>query len=178
MPSSPLGKLLVQNHDAVLEIAAQHHATNVKVFGSVARGEDDDRSDIDLLADFIGTNPLDPIAMAREVEDLLGVPVDVGGRVAPAATRGSTTRSHFTVTRKATARLEDIVEAISAISSHLTRGDLEDGLIFDAVRVRVIEVGQAVKHIDANLLVLEPDVPCSDIARMRGHCHSRISGSS
>jgi len=41
-------------------------------------------------------------------------------------------------------RLADIIDAITAIRSHLTRGDLSDGLIFDAVRVRLIEIGEAV----------------------------------
>lgn len=79
LPSSPLGTLLVTHRTAVLDIAARHHASNVRVFGSVARGEDDDRSDIDLLADFDeDANPLDEVAMAREIEELLGAPVDVG----------------------------------------------------------------------------------------------------
>jgi len=34
-------------------------------------------------------------------------------------------------------RLEDILDAIAAIRSHLQRGDLSDGLIYDAVRVRL-----------------------------------------
>ena len=71
------------------------------------------------------------------------------------------------MTRGATARLEDIQEAVRAIRSHMARGDLDDGLIFDAVRVRVIEIGEAVKHLDKNLLVLEPAVPWSEIARIR-----------
>ena len=78
MPSSSLGNLLVDRRNAILEIAARHHASNLRVFGSVARGEDGDGSDIDLLADFDGTNPLDQIAMAREIEVLLGVSVDLG----------------------------------------------------------------------------------------------------
>ena len=36
-------------------------------------------------------------------------------------------------------RLEDILAAIDAIRAHLTRGDLSDSLVFDAVRVRLIE---------------------------------------
>src|SRR5437867_4072172 len=37
--------------DEILEIAARHGARNVRVFGSVARGEDTERSDLDLLVD-------------------------------------------------------------------------------------------------------------------------------
>ncbi len=41
--------------------------------------------------------------------------------------------------------------AIGAIRQHLTHGDLSNGLIFDAVRVRLIEIGEAVKTISADL---------------------------
>lgn len=42
---------LRENRDQVLTIAARHGAHNVRVFGSVARGEDTERSDLDLLVD-------------------------------------------------------------------------------------------------------------------------------
>jgi uncharacterized protein with HEPN domain len=64
-------------------------------------------------------------------------------------------------------RLADIVDAISAIRSHLTRGDLADGLVFDAVRLRLIEIGEAVKLLDPKLIASEPDVKWSDAAGMR-----------
>lgn len=64
-------------------------------------------------------------------------------------------------------RLADIVDAITAIRSHLTRGDLSDGLIFDAVRLRLIEIGEAVKLLDPELLASEPDIRWSDAAGMR-----------
>ena len=64
-------------------------------------------------------------------------------------------------------RLADIIDAITAIRSHLTRGDLSDGLIFDAVRLRLIEIGEAVKLLDPNLVASEPDVNWSDAAGMR-----------
>ena len=46
----------------------------------------------------------------------------------------------------------------SAIAAHLSRGGLDDGLVFDAVRVRLIEIGEAVKDIDQTLLAKEPAV--------------------
>lgn len=49
-------------------------------------------------------------------------------------------------------RLTDIVEAGGAIRDHLSRGDLHDGLVYDAVRVRLIEIGEAVKGISPELL--------------------------
>ena len=50
-------------------------------------------------------------------------------------------------------RLADIQAAIDAIRSHLQRGDLTDGLIFDAVRIRLLEIGEAVKALPDDLLV-------------------------
>ena len=41
-------------------------------------------------------------------------------------------------------RLSDIQAAMDAIHSHLQSGDLSDGLIFDAVRIRLLEIGEAV----------------------------------
>lgn len=64
-------------------------------------------------------------------------------------------------------RLTDIVEACRAIEAHLGRGGLDDGLVYDAVRVRLIEIGEAVKDIDPDLLSTEPTVPWVDVAGMR-----------
>lgn len=41
------------------------------------------------------------------------------------------------MTRRDAERLADILDAIGAIRSHLVRGDLSDGLVYDAVRVRL-----------------------------------------
>src|SRR5450631_4141102 len=49
-------------------------------------------------------------------------------------------------------RLADIQAAIDAIRSHLQRGDLSDGLVFDAVRIRLLEIGEAVKALPDDLL--------------------------
>ena len=70
-------------------------------------------------------------------------------------------------------RLEDILAASRAITEHLRRGGLDDGLVFDAVRVRLIEIGEAVKAIEPALLAQEPDVPWIDVAAMRNHLAHR-----
>lgn len=64
-------------------------------------------------------------------------------------------------------RLTDIEDAVAAIRSHLTRGDLSDGLVFDAVRIRFLEIGEAVKAISPRLLATEPGIPWRSIAAMR-----------
>lgn len=63
-------------------------------------------------------------------------------------------------------RLQDILDAIDAIRSHVARGGLSDGLIFDAVRVRLIEIGEAIKAISPELLDNEPGHPWTDIDRI------------
>lgn len=71
------------------------------------------------------------------------------------------------MTRRDLERLSDIRDAVAAIRSHMTRGDLSDGLIFDAVRVRLIEIGEAIKALPAELVETEPTIPWADIAGMR-----------
>jgi uncharacterized protein with HEPN domain len=70
-------------------------------------------------------------------------------------------------------RLADIQAAIDTIRSHLQRGTLADGLVFDAVRIRLLEIGEAVKALPAELLDTQPAVPWSQIARMRDHLAHR-----
>ena len=64
-------------------------------------------------------------------------------------------------------RLEDILAAIDAIRAHLTRGELSDALVFDAVRVRLIEIDEAVKALPPEVLANEPDLPWAQITGMR-----------
>ena len=54
-------------------------------------------------------------------------------------------------------RVADIIEAIVAVQAHLDRGDLSDGLVYDAVRVRLID-GEAVKGVSEDLLATEPEI--------------------
>lgn len=70
-------------------------------------------------------------------------------------------------------RLADIQAAIDAIRSHLQRGSLSDGLVFDAVRIRLLEIGEAVKALPAELLDSQPTIPWRQVARMRDHLAHR-----
>jgi predicted nucleotidyltransferase len=75
---SPLGRLLVEHRERILAIAGEHRATNVQVFGSVVRGEDTPRSDLDLLVEFLPPlNLLTRFALIDDLERELGVSVDV-----------------------------------------------------------------------------------------------------
>ncbi len=70
--------LLRQKREEILCIAAKHGARNVRVFGSVARGEADEISDIDFLVDLEpGRSLLDLGGLQYELESLLGCRVDV-----------------------------------------------------------------------------------------------------
>ena len=71
-------KLLHEKRHSVLSVAAKHGARNVRVFGSVARGEAGPQSDIDLLVKMDeGRSLLDMSALVLELRQLLGVKVDV-----------------------------------------------------------------------------------------------------
>lgn len=77
------------------------------------------------------------------------------------------------MSRRDDQRLEDILAAVSVIGDHLRRGTLDDGMVFDAVRVRLIEIGEAVRAIAPDLLALEPDIAWVDVAGMRNHLAHR-----
>jgi hypothetical protein len=79
VPRSPLGERVVANRTAILAAAAGRHASNVRLFGCVARGEDNDTSDVDLLVDLDPeARPLDLLELGCDLEDVLGVKVEVG----------------------------------------------------------------------------------------------------
>lgn len=64
--------------EEILRLARKYGASNVRVFGSVARGEATDRSDIDFLVDFPPDYSLwDRIGLMQDLEELLGRRVDV-----------------------------------------------------------------------------------------------------
>lgn len=71
-------EVLKEKRDEVLRIAAKHGARNVRLFGSVARGEAGEESDIDLLVEMEpGRSLLDHAALLLDLQELLGCGVDV-----------------------------------------------------------------------------------------------------
>jgi predicted nucleotidyltransferase len=75
---SSLRGLVQASREQVLAVAARHHGNRVWLFGSVARGDDRPDSDIDLLVEFDCDSSLfDVMRMTKELEELLGHPVDV-----------------------------------------------------------------------------------------------------
>lgn len=70
--------VLSLHRSEIVKLAEKYHASNLRVFGSVARGEDRPGSDVDLLVCFDADATLyDQVELAEEIEGLLGVPVDV-----------------------------------------------------------------------------------------------------
>ncbi len=73
-----LNKLLQEKREDILRIAAKRGAYNVRIFGSVARGETDSKSDIDILVDMEpGRSLFDLGGLLMDLQDLLGHDVDV-----------------------------------------------------------------------------------------------------
>lgn len=69
---------LRNRREEILRLAAQHGARHVRVFGSVARGDADERSDVDFLVELEkGRSLLDLGGLLMDLQDLLGRRVDV-----------------------------------------------------------------------------------------------------
>ena len=63
---------------AIREAAKRFRSANPRIFGSAARGDDEEGSDLDILVDALpGATLFDLGALQAELEDLLGVPVDL-----------------------------------------------------------------------------------------------------
>jgi predicted nucleotidyltransferase len=78
LPDTPLGRRLRRRRRAVIDTAARRGASNVRVFGSVARGDESEHSDVDLLVDLGSDVGLVALAgLAREIGQIVGVDVDV-----------------------------------------------------------------------------------------------------
>jgi hypothetical protein len=78
LPATARGQAIHRSRRRMREVAARHGATNLRLFGSTARGEDGPDSDIDLLVHL--DRPLGLIGLARlqrELEEVLDAPVDL-----------------------------------------------------------------------------------------------------
>lgn len=69
---------LATKREQVLALAAARGASRLRVFGSVARGQDGEGSDVDMLVDVPpGTSLLEIVGLQLDIEDALGVKVDL-----------------------------------------------------------------------------------------------------
>lgn len=73
-----IDQLLRERRDEIKRIAARHGARNIRVFGSVARGEAGKNSDVDILVDAgPETSSWFPAGLVLDLEELLGCRVEV-----------------------------------------------------------------------------------------------------
>ncbi len=122
-------------------VLARDGLRNARVFGSVARGDEDSESDADLLVDVPEGEGLVTLGRCQaELEALLAARID-------------------------------LVPAVDAIRAQVERSDVHDGLVFGAVRVRLIEMGETVRALPAELLASEPALPWARIVAM----HHRLA---
>lgn len=78
LPNTAMGSRLRRRRRQIMAIADRFGARNVRVFGSVARGDDGPDSDIDFLVDLdAGVGLVKFAGLERELSTLLGRPVDV-----------------------------------------------------------------------------------------------------
>jgi predicted nucleotidyltransferase len=78
LTATRLGSLVERHRDQIVALAARHKGRSVAVFGSVARGKDGPRSDIDFLVEFEpGSSLFDLMSLQDGLAELLGCPVDV-----------------------------------------------------------------------------------------------------
>jgi len=70
--------LILDKGKEILRVSRQHGARRVRIFGSAARGQADETSDLDILVEMeTGSSLLDIVAIQQDLEDLLGCKVDV-----------------------------------------------------------------------------------------------------
>lgn len=71
------------------------------------------------------------------------------------------------MSRSDEARLADIDAACQVIAGYVRRDDAGDQIVFDAIRIRLVEIGEAVKDLDVATRASVPEIPWAEIARMR-----------
>lgn len=74
-----LKHLLQEKREEIIEVATKHGAFNIRIFGSVARDEETQNSDIDFLIDYDinKITPWFPGGLLKDLEDLLGCKIDI-----------------------------------------------------------------------------------------------------
>ncbi|GAP94395.1 nucleotidyltransferase family protein [Leptolyngbya sp. NIES-2104] len=70
-------ELLADKREEILAIAKKYKASNIRIFGSVSRGEATSDSDVDFLVEMADHSLLDRVALIQDLQDLLGRKVDV-----------------------------------------------------------------------------------------------------
>lgn len=164
----PLARRVQEHRYEVLALLDRCGLTNPRLFGSAARGDDKPGSDIDLLVDVPPrrSRPTELGPLSSPTRSPAERPRRPRSRRRPQSRsrQRRARRGRRPVSRRDRQCLENILAAIDTIASHLQRGDLHDGLVFDAVRVRLTEIGEAVEALPGDLLTTEAGLPWAQIA--------------
>ena len=73
-----VSNIIINKREEIINIAKKYGANNVRVFGSMSRGEESVESDLDIIVEMErGSSLLDIIAIKQDIEELLGIKVDV-----------------------------------------------------------------------------------------------------
>lgn len=74
----PTARVLTEHRPAIRTVLERHGVTNIQVFGSIARGDDGEGSDLDLLVDLPpGIGLFEFAGIQQELEEVVGVHVDL-----------------------------------------------------------------------------------------------------
>lgn len=71
------------------------------------------------------------------------------------------------MTRDDRTRMDDVLASAEAIAEYVRRGSLDDSMVFDAVRIRLLEIGEAVKAVSPEVLAQEPSIPWREVTGLR-----------
>lgn len=61
-------------------------------------------------------------------------------------------------------RLDDVIRACGVIARYVSEPDLPEDLVYDAVRMRLVEIGEAVRMLPSAVTRAEPDIPWSRVS--------------
>jgi len=80
--------------------------------------------------------------------------------------RGRRAEGHATVGRDLADRLDDVLRACDAVLRHVADPSLPEEVVHDAVRMRLVEVGEAVRRLPSAVTAGEPSIPWSRVASL------------
>ncbi len=170
MPADIYG-LIAEKRGEILAVAERYGITNVRVFGSVARHEAREDSDLDLLVTFPPTASLfDLIGLEQDLTELLGLEV----RSPPTVGSGAHPRDRHAgsgaAVRPDRDRLTDILEAIEKIRERLP-ATLEELTVSELLQVWVVYhlqvIGEAANNLSPALVAARPEIPWKKVVALR-----------